>query len=35
MHERWPDVAYLMLPPGWGFVIASGYEEVWFDPTRA
>ena len=23
---------YLHLPPGWGFVIAPDYEDVWFDP---
>ncbi|MCP2323358.1 hypothetical protein HDA40_001865 [Hamadaea flava] len=35
LHERWPEVVpYLALPPGWGFVIAPGYEDVWFDPTR-
>src|SRR5688572_3468465 len=24
---------YLHLPPGWGFVLAPGYEDVWFDPA--
>ena len=23
---------YLGLPPGWRFLIAPGYEDVWFDP---
>lgn len=27
-----PDVIpYLGLPPGWRFLIAPGYEDVWFD----
>jgi hypothetical protein len=27
-----PEVAgYLGLPPGWGFIIAPGYEDVWYD----
>jgi hypothetical protein len=25
---------YMELPPGWGFVIAPGYEDVWFNPER-
>jgi hypothetical protein len=31
--EDWcPDaVPYLGLPPGWRFLIAPGYEDVWFD----
>ena len=24
---------YLALPPGWRFLVAPGYEDVWFDPT--
>lgn len=29
-----PEVEpYLALPPGWRFLIAPGYEDVWFDPT--
>lgn len=24
---------YLGLAPGWRFLIADGYEDVWFDPT--
>lgn len=23
---------YLGLPPGWRFLIADGYEDLWFDP---
>ena len=23
---------YLGLPPGWRFLIAPGYEDVWYDP---
>jgi hypothetical protein len=30
--EVCPEVIpYLALPPGWGFVIAPEYEDVWFD----
>jgi hypothetical protein len=31
--ENWiPDMyKYLGLPPGWRFVIADGYEDIWFD----
>ncbi|MEU8078772.1 hypothetical protein AB0B31_25445 [Catellatospora citrea] len=30
--EGWPEVVpYLALPPGWRFVIAPGYEDVWFE----
>lgn len=28
-----PTVDYLGLPPGWRFLLAPGYEDVWFDPT--
>lgn len=32
LSEACPDVvAYLGLPPGWHFLIAPGYEDVWFD----
>lgn len=32
--EWCPEVEpYLALPPGWRFLIAPGYEDVWFDPT--
>jgi hypothetical protein len=24
---------YLALPPGWRFLVADGYEDVWFDET--
>ncbi|MEV4546197.1 immunity protein Imm33 domain-containing protein [Micromonospora echinaurantiaca] len=24
---------YLALPPGWGVVLAPGYEDVWYDET--
>jgi hypothetical protein len=26
-----PVLPYLGLPPGWRFLIADGYEDVWFD----
>ena len=30
--ERRPDIAkYLGLAPGWRFMVASDYEDVWFD----
>lgn len=34
--EHLPDhiqevVPYLALPPGWGVVLAPGYEDVWYD----
>lgn len=32
--DRSPEaVPYLALPPGWRFLIADGYEDVWFDPA--
>lgn len=32
--ERCPIVLpYLELPPGWRFVLAPGYEDVWYDPN--
>jgi hypothetical protein len=37
MHvEHLPDwcpeaLPYLALPPGWGFILAPGYEDVWYD----
>jgi hypothetical protein len=33
--ERWcpSAIPYLGLPPGWRFLIAPGYEDVWEDPT--
>jgi hypothetical protein len=31
--ERRPDIAkYLRLAPGWRFLLAGDYEDVWFDP---
>jgi hypothetical protein len=33
LAERCPDVLpFLELPPGWRFLVAPGYEDVWFDP---
>lgn len=33
LQDWCPDVLpYLELPPGWHFLIAPGYEDVWFDP---
>jgi hypothetical protein len=33
LQEWCPDaVRYLGLPPGWRFLTAKGYEDVWFDP---
>ena len=26
-------INYLVLPPGWRFLLAPGYEDVWFDPN--
>ena len=32
--EKWPPlVQYLGLPPGWRFLIAPEYEDVWFDAS--
>ena len=32
LPDWWPEVLpYLALPPVWAFVIAPGYEDVWFD----
>lgn len=28
-------IPYLALPPGWRFLLAGAYEDVWFDPTIA
>lgn len=34
LNEWRPDVLpYLDLPPGWRFLIAPGYEDVWFDES--
>lgn len=32
LHDRCPElVEYLGLAPGWRFLLAPGYEDVWFD----
>lgn len=34
LNELLPGVVqYLALPPGWRFLIASNYEDVWYDET--
>ena len=34
LDERCPEVVpYLALPPGWRFLLAPGYEDVWFDAS--
>jgi hypothetical protein len=36
MHlDEWcPDVMrFLGLPPGWRFLVADGYQDVWDDPS--
>jgi hypothetical protein len=34
LHEWCPDAEkYLSLPPGWRFLIAGDYEDVWFDKS--
>lgn len=34
LDEWCPQIQkYLGLPPGWRFLVANGYEDVWFDPT--
>jgi hypothetical protein len=34
LNERCPKVKkYLGLPPGWRFLIANDYEDVWFDES--
>ena len=34
LNEWCPRIMrYLALPPGWRFLIASNYEDVWFDAT--
>jgi hypothetical protein len=33
LNKLVPDVqSYLGLPPGWRFLIADNYEDIWFDP---
>lgn len=30
--DSFPEIApYLSLPPGWRFLLAPGYEDIWFD----
>ncbi|WP_442933362.1 immunity protein Imm33 domain-containing protein [Micromonospora psammae] len=32
LNEHAPELGpYLALPPGWGVVLAPGYEDVWYD----
>lgn len=32
LHERCPEILkYLGLAPGWRFLVAPGYEDVWYD----
>jgi hypothetical protein len=32
LHDDYPKIAtYLGLAPGWRFLIAPGYEDVWYD----
>ena len=32
IHDRYPDLSkYLGLAPGWRFLVAPGYEDVWYD----
>lgn len=34
LDEHAPELGpYLALPPGWGVVLAPGYEDVWYDET--
>lgn len=35
--ETWCQTAlpFLLLPPGWRFLIADGHVDVWFDPALA
>jgi hypothetical protein len=34
VRERIPELLpHLALPPGWGVVLAPGYEDVWYDET--
>jgi len=33
VDRRAPIVRYLGLPPGWRFLVADAYEDVWFDST--
>ena len=34
LHQRAPEaLPYLGLPPGWRFLVASDYVDVWYDPA--
>ena len=34
LFERYPRLLpYLALPPGWRFLLADGYEDVWQDDS--
>jgi len=34
LHELCPSIIkYLGLPPGWRFLVAGDFEDVWFDPN--
>ena len=34
LKDRCPEaLKFLGLPPGWRFLIASGYEDAWHDPS--
>lgn len=34
LQEISPDLLkFLGLPPGWRFLVAPGYEDVWYDPS--
>jgi hypothetical protein len=33
LSARSEVAAYLGLPPGWGFIIAPGYEDIWRDES--
>lgn len=30
-EDRSEAIQYLGLPPGWRFLIAPGYEDIWYD----
>jgi len=31
IDKRWEWLQYLALPAGWRFLVAPGYEDMWFD----
>jgi hypothetical protein len=34
LNDRCPEIVkYFGLGPGWRFLVAPGYEDVWFDPS--